>query len=361
MGQAGDPAVLSPDAQQPVPSEASGESEALKVDRTGPNAPTASADRAPDYAAGGGWYKDSVTVSFADNGDPTLADGTAGSGVDLATLSAPQTLNTDGSHTASGTVADSVGNVSPSGTLAVQVDASAPTLEVSCPATAAVGSSASATVTASDGQSGLASDPSGAVAIDTTKAGPQMIERTALDNVGHATTSSCTTQVVNTDVITGKFKHKLVVKAGEAVQLTATAVTNAIEVQPGGSLDVEGAATKGIKASKAGVIRICGAKVGSLKVTASSGPVVLGDEAGCSPSSYSAGATLQGNTDGVTVIGDSFKGSVKVTGNAGGATVTHNTVGRNLTVTGNSGAVLDEPNTVSGKTKLQGRRRSASG
>ena len=43
------------------------------VDQTPPNPPTASADRAPDYAGGGGWYKDTVTVSFADNGDPLLA------------------------------------------------------------------------------------------------------------------------------------------------------------------------------------------------------------------------------------------------------------------------------------------------
>ncbi len=343
------------------PSAASGESEAIDVDRTGPNAPTASADRAPDYAGGGGWFKDSVTVSFSDNGDPTLADGTAGSGVDLATLSAPQTFNGDGSHTASGTVADNVGNVSAPGTLTVQVDASAPIVEVSCPATAPVGSSASASVSAADGQSGLASDPSGTVAISTTKAGPQTIERTAIDNVGHATSGSCTTQVVETNVISGRVKHKLIVKEGEAVQLTATAVTHAIEVQHGGSLDIEGATTGGVKASTAGVIRICGAKVGAVHITSSSGPVVLGDSEGCSHSSYTAGAVLQGNADGVTVVGDTFKGTVKVAGNAGGATVTGNTIARNLIVTGNSGAVIDSPNTVAGTTKLQSRRGAPPG
>ncbi len=50
-------------------------------------------------------------------------------------------------------------------------------------------------MTASDGQSGLASDPSGSVPIDTSKEGPQTITRTATDNVGHETTASCTTQV----------------------------------------------------------------------------------------------------------------------------------------------------------------------
>ncbi len=341
------------------PSSPSGESEAIEVDRTGPNAPTASADRAPDYAGGGGWYKDSVTVSFTANGDPLLADGSAGSGVNLATLSGAQTFSTDGSHTGSGTVADNVGNVSAPGTLTVQVDASAPSIGVSCPATVAVGSSASAVVTASDGQSGLASDPSGTVPIDTTKAGSQTISRTAIDNVGHEASSSCTTNVVETSVISGTLKHKLVVKSGEAVELSSSAVAKTIEVQPGGSLDVEGASTKGIKASDAGVIRVCGAKVGAIKITGSTGPVVLGDGEGCSPSSFSNGAALQGNTGGVEVVGDSFKGSVTISGNSGGVTATGNTIGKNLTVNANGGTVIDEPNTVSGKRKLQGRRMSA--
>src|SRR6185312_2129345 len=67
----------------------------VKVDESNPNTPSASADRSPDYAGGGGWYKDTVTVSFTDNGDPLLSDGSAGSGVNLGTLSSPQTFNTD--------------------------------------------------------------------------------------------------------------------------------------------------------------------------------------------------------------------------------------------------------------------------
>jgi Acetyl xylan esterase (AXE1) len=335
----------------------SGASEEVKVDKSGPNAPSASADRAPDYAGGGGWYKDSVTVSFSSNGDPLLSDGSAGSGVNEATLSAPQTFNTDGSHTASGTVADNVGNVSAPGTLTVQVDASAPSLEVNCPATTPVGSSASASIVASDAQSGLASDPSGSAPIDTSEEGPQTITRSATDNVGHETTASCTTQVVETRVISGKVKGKLVVKSGEAVKLTSTAQTNAIEVQSGGSLDVEGATTKGIKASKAAVLRICGAHVGSINASGGTGSVTIGDGEGCAANTGSAGVKLTGNTDGVTVIGNSFKGAVKVTGNSGGVTVTGNTIAKSLTVTGNSGTVVDQPNTVAGKTKVQARKR----
>ena len=167
------------------------------VDKTPPSAPTASADRAPDFAANGGWYKDSVSVSFTANGDPALSDGSPGSGVEPASLSSPQTFSTSGSHTASGTVADKAGNVSAAGTLVVKVDASAPSLEIKCPASAFVGEAGvSATVLASDAESGLASDPSGTVPISTEHAGSVTITRTAVDNVGHETTRSCTTKVL---------------------------------------------------------------------------------------------------------------------------------------------------------------------
>jgi hypothetical protein len=75
----------------------------VKVDRSAPNAPNATPDRAPDYAGGSGWDKDSVTVSFTENGDPLLPDGSAGSGVNPASIPAAQTLDTSGSHTACGT------------------------------------------------------------------------------------------------------------------------------------------------------------------------------------------------------------------------------------------------------------------
>jgi hypothetical protein len=175
----------------------SGASEAIVVDETPPPAPSASADRTPDYAGAGGWYKDTVTVSFSASGaDPALADGSPGSGIEAASLSAPQTFATSGSHAASGTIADKAGNVSAPGTLAVQVDATAPSLQVECPATAVVGESGvTATVSASDGESGLAGDPSGSVPIETASAGSKTVTRSAVDNVGHETTGSCTTVV----------------------------------------------------------------------------------------------------------------------------------------------------------------------
>jgi lysophospholipase L1-like esterase len=336
--------------------ESSESSAPVVVDESAPNAPSASADRAPDYAGGGGWYADTVSVSFSDNGDPLLADGSAGSGVDPSSIPGSQTFNTDGSHSVSGTVSDNVGNVSAAGGVTVQVDATAPSLEVSCPAIAQVGQTGvSATVAASDGQSGLAGDPSGTVAINTNTAGPKTVERMAVDNVGHSTSASCTTQVVHSQVISGNVSRKLVVKNGQAIELTSTAKTKQVEVQPGGSLDIEGASTKAIKANGAAVIRICGATLGgAVKIVGSSGQVVLGEGTeACSSSSYTRGATLQGNSGGVSIVGNAFNGNLKVTGGAGGATVTNNTVSKNLTVTGNGGEVTDKPNTVKGKSTLQ--------
>jgi lysophospholipase L1-like esterase len=170
-------------------------SEPVKVDNTGPNAPTLKADRAPDYAGGGGWYKDSVTVTTTDNGDPNLADGSAGSGVDPKSIPAAATHSTSGSFTDEATLKDLVGNSSPTSSLSTQVDATAPSLSVTCPSSVLLNGKASATVAASDGQSGLASDPSGSVSVNTATVGSKTTTRTATDNVGHSSTKSCTTVV----------------------------------------------------------------------------------------------------------------------------------------------------------------------
>jgi hypothetical protein len=239
---------------------------------------------------------------------------------------------------------------------AVVVDETAPSLAIACPATATVGQAGvQATVAATDAQSGLAVDPSGTVPIDTAKAGSVTIERTASDNVGHSTTSSCTTDVENTQTITGSLKKKLIVKSGEAVELSSTAKTKAIEVQAGGALDIEGASAGGIKASGASEIRICAATLsGSSKITGTSGSLVIGDEAGCAGSSFKSGLTVSANSGTVSVIANQIGAKLTVTNDTGSATtVTHNTVGKALTVTGNSGTVIDTPNNVKGKTKAQ--------
>jgi hypothetical protein len=116
------------------------------VDETAPPAPEATAP-APTYSGGGGWYKNSVTVTFVSEPDPNLSDGSPGSGVNASTLTTPITYSGEaesGSHTACGTDEDYAGNLSAAGCKTVQVDATPPSLEVKCPAMVAIGSTANA-------------------------------------------------------------------------------------------------------------------------------------------------------------------------------------------------------------------------
>ncbi len=176
------------------------------VDKTPPNAPSATPSRAPDYSGGGGWYKNSVEVKFSSNGDPKLSDGSPGSGVIPASIPGPETFASSGSHTACATATDYAGNVSQPGCVTVQVDATPPTLEIECPATVPEGAEAHATVTASDAYSGLASNPSGEVPIDTSNVGSVTITRTAISHVGYETTKSCTTRVLGSPPEFGRCK-----------------------------------------------------------------------------------------------------------------------------------------------------------
>jgi hypothetical protein len=350
--------VQGTDPSVPATTEWSPASEAIKIDETPPAAPSASADRSPDYAGGGGWYKDTVEVSFADNGDPLLADGSAGSGVDLGTLSAPQTFTTDGSHEASGTVADKVGNLSSPATLGVQVDASAPTVGASCPAPVKIGTKGvNATVTASDGQSGLAKDPSGSYPINTSTGGVKTVKVTAIDNVGHETEASCSTLVGYTQVISTNLKGNLTIKAGQAIELTKTAkVSGNVVVKAGGALDVEGATISGsLSSSEATLIRVCDANVSATtKVIASSGSVVIGEgNEACGASNLHGTTTVKANKAGVLIDGNVFYAALKVLSNEGGTTVTNNKIAGELIVKGNTGTVIDTPNTVEGKSKIQ--------
>ncbi len=128
-------------------------------------------------------------MSFTANGDPALPDASPGSGVEPLSLTAPETFETSGTFLASGTVADYAGNVSSAGTLHGESGRHPAETRNRLPEPVLVGEAGvHATVTASDGESGLASDPSEVVPIDTTQTGPQTVTRTAIDNVGHETT-----------------------------------------------------------------------------------------------------------------------------------------------------------------------------
>jgi hypothetical protein len=214
----------------------------------------------------------------------------------------------------------------------------------------------SATVTASDGQSGLAKDPSGSYPINTSTSGVKTVKVTAIDNVGHETEASCSTLVGYTQVISTNLKGNLTIKAGQAIELTKTAkVSGNVVIKPGGALDIEGATISGTLSSNgAALLRICGAKAAKVTVTNSTGSVVIGEGKEACPSSTFGGAvTIKANKAGVLVDENTFGSFLKVLNNEGGTTVTNNKIAGELVVKGNTGTVVDTPNEVEGKSKIQ--------
>jgi hypothetical protein len=179
----------------------SAESAAIVVDLSAPTAPVASFDRAAEYNDGtNDWFRNTVTVSYSGSTDPVLVDGSAGSGV--AGYSAPQTFTTTGSNPYSGTATDAATNVSLAATGTVNVDATAPTVALTCPTAPFIkGSSASLSWTASDVGSGLATAATGSLALDTSAIGSfsaQVAAGAATDNVGltSAASNSCSYSVI---------------------------------------------------------------------------------------------------------------------------------------------------------------------
>lgn len=145
-------------------------------------------ERTPEDAAGG-WFADRVVVRFAAAGD-AFADGTEGSGSDPASLPGAVTLTA--SSTVAGGVRDRAGNVSAEASRLVRVDAAAPAVALTCPASAEVGADARGSWSAHDGESGLDTPAEGSVALDTSTTGTHTSEVDARDRVGHRSTASCT-------------------------------------------------------------------------------------------------------------------------------------------------------------------------
>ena len=169
----------------------------------------------------------------------------------------------------------------------------------------------------------------------------------------------------------------VVVTAGESVMIPPGCVqVGPVSVQPGGSLEAQGAIIIGSISFNGGVVlRICStALAGGLTATLANKPVVFGDgTSSClgsaivgslALSSNTAGVSvqkaiaagslsIQSNSGGVTFSNSAWVGAVSVKQNSGGATVTGNGVLGSLTVTGNTGSVVDRPNTVIGSANLQ--------
>jgi hypothetical protein len=179
-----------------LPSSLSPGSAPIVVDQSAPAAPTLSAPGF-DFAGNGGWYKDTVTVTSLDNGDPLLADGSPGSGVDPSSVGPAGTFTTSGPHTATDTVLDLATNESAPASLVVQVDADGPSVAITCPAPLTLGSAGAASWSASDAESGLATDAAGSVALDASAIGPHTANApSATDNVGHQSSASCSYSVI---------------------------------------------------------------------------------------------------------------------------------------------------------------------
>lgn len=169
----------------------------VNIDLRAPPRPLVSTDRPVDYSGAGGWYRDTVTVSFAEDGDYPLADGRAGSGVEPASVPAPQTFSRSGTYTVRGTVTDRSGRTSAGRVLTVRVDADAPTTTLTCPAGPVTrGARAVASWVAADGESGITS-ASGTLALDTATVGWRDATRVASDRVGHTASATCSYQVVH--------------------------------------------------------------------------------------------------------------------------------------------------------------------
>src|SRR4029453_4695574 len=141
-------------------------SPAVNIDMT---APTVSATTAatPIDVSGTDWYKDSVTFQWTAT-DPILADGSAGSGAGPAAPASGTFSTTGTGHSASATATDLAGNTGTGQLTGVHVDASKPTVGLSCPITVLLGGSASATWSATDTGSGLATAANGTMALETS-------------------------------------------------------------------------------------------------------------------------------------------------------------------------------------------------
>jgi len=177
------PITLSDDYYQS--SSRLGASLTLVADTTLPTitASAAKADHTP-YTAGA-WSNQDVTVHF------TCAD--AGTGI--ASCSADQVFNTDGTFTATGTATDNAGNSATVNFGPIKIDKTAPTLAPSVsPNPVLLNGTATASAGASDAGSGIATQSCGTVSTSTV--GTKTVTCTATDNAGNTATASATYQVI---------------------------------------------------------------------------------------------------------------------------------------------------------------------
>ena len=163
----------------------------IDVDLDAPNAPTATTNPLNPVANSGGFFKDTVSVSYSGSTDVGPSS--------IKSYTAAQTFNTTGPHNYSGTATDFAGNVSTATTGSVNVDAVAPELTLSgCPTTpVTLNDTKSISFSASDdlNGSGLVGASSGSVSLDTGSVGSKSKTITVEDKVGHSTSKTCSYSV----------------------------------------------------------------------------------------------------------------------------------------------------------------------
>jgi len=143
------------------------------------------------------------------------------------------------------------------------------------------------------------------------------------------------------------------VQSGQSVCFGPNATVDLIlNVEPGGSVDIEGATVNAINfAGSANVVRVCSATIlGAVIVQGSTGYVDFGDGGSCAGSRLLGSLTLQSDTGGVSVQGLNVLGALTVSSDSGGITVSGNTVNGTLVVDFNSGAITVSNNHVTGIT-----------
>ena len=160
-------------------------SPAVNIDTSAPTVSAATA-ATPVNVAGTDWYKDSVTFQWTAT-DPVLADGSPGSGAGAAVPPSSTFSTTGTGQSASAAATDLAGNTGTGHLTGVNVDASNPKVVIACPTTVLLGASVTATWSATDTGSGLATAAGGTITLDTATVGTKTVTApTASDNVGHA-------------------------------------------------------------------------------------------------------------------------------------------------------------------------------
>jgi hypothetical protein len=137
-----------------------------------------------------------------------------------------------------------------------------------------------------------------------------------------------TLTVSYTRTITGDFRGKLAVGAGQSVLLApGSTLIGPLTVERGGALVVNGAAVLGLVTSTgATAIRVCNSTItGLTTVLDSSGLVVFGDDAGCAGNELAGAVTLVDNKAGVEFVGNRVRGALTIIRNTGAIHVARNT------------------------------------